>query len=167
MVEINCNFDLYEIPSDAVLQNRKKFYGLQRESGEQTKIWLNRVRNQVNCCEFPEFISYLLIDKFIGELASKERGFIRATADNWTLEKIYECFSHHNVATCSDGVHRNATIPLAQTIDQRHQAQSSSSLSAVKLECESVSKFQSFLKFHLLWFHFFLFWFVFIIISGF
>lgn len=151
MAEINYNFDLYEIPSDAVLQNRKIFYGLQRQAGEQTKTWLNRVEKRIYRCEFPEFIAYLLIDKFIGELDSTERRFIRDTAGTWTLGQMCEYLNSQIVDPGVNSVHRNAAAAnnmVNGSINRCQQIPTSSlsSSSAIKMEYESVSQFEKDLK---------------------
>lgn len=146
MVEIAYNLELYKVPSDAVLQNRKKFYNLRREEDEKTKIWLDRVENCINCCEFPKFVIYLLIDKFIGELDTVERENVRAAADTWSLRQIFEHFSHPNVGS-HFGAHRNETVKddLLKTPDQSQQIQlplTSPSAANIILKLECVSKFE-------------------------
>lgn len=82
------DLDFYKIPSNTIIQNRKEFYGLRRESGEQIKSWLNRVRSYINRCEFPIFVEYLLIDKFVCELNSDEKRFICTALDIWTVKRL-------------------------------------------------------------------------------
>lgn len=85
------DLNLYKIPSDAIIQNRQIFYALLREHGESTKAWLKRVQFCINRCEFPEFIEYLLIDKFICELNRNENEYFRM-AHSWTLKQLNKYF---------------------------------------------------------------------------
>lgn len=86
----------YKIPSEEILKSRKLFYDLKRKSGEQAKQWLDRVQNHIECCEFPKFVAYLLIDKFMCELAKDDKKFIRL-ANTWSLKQLNKYFGDEKV----------------------------------------------------------------------
>lgn len=77
---------LYKIPSDEVLENRREFYGLTREMGETTEKWLYRVFSHIDNCDFPESVEYILTDKFVCELVTDEREFLRKANPNWSMK---------------------------------------------------------------------------------
>lgn len=91
-----CDVNLYKIPSDEILEDRKIFYDLKRNEGEQINVWLDRVQGHIECCEFPNFVQYLLIDKFMCELDKNVMKFVRV-AHTWSLEQFNEGFNVGNV----------------------------------------------------------------------
>lgn len=98
MVDTAQKWDLYKAPKDKILENRKAFYGLQRKCNEPTDKWLKRVQNCISRCEFPIFVEFLLIDRFVCALNKTEIGIIRGT-DTWSLKKLLECFLDHTGST--------------------------------------------------------------------
>lgn len=78
---------LYEIPHDAIIDHRNKFYALRRESSESIEMWLDRVRSSTDFCEFGTLRDFFLIDKFVCELASDEIQMLRNTG-TWSLAEI-------------------------------------------------------------------------------
>lgn len=88
--------DLYTTPSDVILKNRKRFYGLRRKSDESPTIWLKRVQNAIKRCNYPSLIEFFLIDKFICGLINTEKEAIQS-ASTWSLKRIAEFFSESNV----------------------------------------------------------------------
>lgn len=66
------NLNSYKIPTVEILQNRREFYGLQRKYDDNTTTWLKRIENCIRCCEFPAFVEYLLIDRFVCGLNANE-----------------------------------------------------------------------------------------------
>lgn len=81
----DCDRKLYKIPSDEVLENRREFYGLAREVGETIEKWLYRVFSHIDGCDFPKSVEYILTDKFVCELETDERQFLRKAAPNWSM----------------------------------------------------------------------------------
>lgn len=112
MPEVTPNFDVYKIPPNRILQNRKEFYGLRRKSGETTKAWFHRLENCISRCEFPKFVKYLLIDKFICELKINELDFYRVT-DNWTVDLLNKCFNNQEIQIG----HMNAVLIIDKYIE--------------------------------------------------
>lgn len=95
-METNSTSNFYEIPSVEVLQHRKIFYALKRESGEQITVWLNRVQTQVKYCEFRKFQQYLVIDKFMCELGQNDLKFLERSGRIWSLDQLNKCFNVPN-----------------------------------------------------------------------
>lgn len=91
MADHDCNLYLYTIPSSTILENRKLFYALKRESDERTQTWLKRIQWHINRCAFPKIIEFLLIDKFMCDLNFNELEFTRRI-ETWTLSQLYEYF---------------------------------------------------------------------------
>lgn len=96
MAELDCNPYLYTLPSISVLENRKQFYGLKRESDERTQSWLKRIQWHINRCAFPKIIEFILIDKFMCELNFNEVEFIRRI-ETWTLNQLLDYFADDKV----------------------------------------------------------------------
>lgn len=91
MAEPDRNSNSYTLPSNTILEYRKLFYTLKRETNEGTQTWLSRIQWYINRCEFPKIIEFLLIDKFMCELHFNEVEFIRRI-ETWTLSQLYEYF---------------------------------------------------------------------------
>lgn len=94
------NQDLYNVPKSEILQNRKAFYGLQRENNETIEKWLKRVQNCISHCEFPMFIEFLLIDRFVCGLDSTEMKIVQDTV-TWSLKQLLDHFLNRNINTKS------------------------------------------------------------------
>lgn len=77
----------YKIPTDAVIENRKLFYSLKKESTETICKWLNRLQNSIDSCEFAQRSEYHLIDKFFSELNKEEICQFRR-AKKWSVAKL-------------------------------------------------------------------------------
>lgn len=88
MVQSINDLQLYKIPSDAVINHRKEFYGLVRKKGDQTKTWLNQIQKQIKRCKFSKSFEYLLIDKFVCELNRDEKNSMRTAADTWSQNQL-------------------------------------------------------------------------------
>lgn len=113
MVEVNSNFYLYKVPSIAILENRKQFYALKRETDERTETWLKRIQWHIKRCAFPKIIEFLLIDKFMCELNFNEMDFMRHM-EAWTLNQLLEYFADDKIV---DGQWMNdANIMVNQNI---------------------------------------------------
>lgn len=95
MVYTVCIGNLYKIPPNEILENRKEFYRLQRGIGESIEMWLNEVQNHGNCCDFSKFVELILIDKFFCELNNDERDFIRSK-HLWSLQRLNDYFLKRN-----------------------------------------------------------------------
>lgn len=95
MVDVLCNRIMYKTPSNAVLTNRKMFYGLQRKRREPIEQWLKRIQNCIDYCKYPSTIEFLLIDKFVCGLNKCELEIIQS-AQNWTLKQLLEHFLIEN-----------------------------------------------------------------------
>lgn len=91
MVDTITDRKLYKIPTNEIPDNRRKLFGLKREIDESTKTWLNRVCSQMDLCDFPKSIEYILTDKFMCELSNDERALIRGTDTNWSLKCEFVC----------------------------------------------------------------------------
>lgn len=96
MVDTVCDWNVYKTPSSEVLRNRRAFYGLQRKSEEPVQQWLKRVQSSIWCCEFPTIIEFLLIDRFVCGLNSKELKTLRRT-HSWTAKRLVEMFSTQTI----------------------------------------------------------------------
>lgn len=81
-----CDRKLYKIPCDEILENRREFYGLTRETSESIETWLYRVFSHIDVCDFPKSVEYILTDKFVCELDADERAFIRKADPNWAMQ---------------------------------------------------------------------------------
>lgn len=93
------NLDTFKIPLNGILENRREFYNLRRNSSDSMAMWLKRVEHCIDRCEFATiFIKFLLIDRFICELNSVELKTIE-NADNLTLNQVLEQFSDKNFNT--------------------------------------------------------------------
>lgn len=90
------NWDSYRAPKEEILQNRRAFYGLKRQNNESTDKWLKRVQKCINCCEFPIFVEFFLIDRFVGGLDSTEMEIIRGT-ETWSLKQLLDYFFNRNI----------------------------------------------------------------------
>lgn len=91
-----CDWNVYKAPSDAILLNRRAFYGLQRKRREPIEQWWKRVQSCIRCCEFPTVIEFFLIDRFVCGFYNSELKTIR-TVHSWTLERIMETFLTQNI----------------------------------------------------------------------
>lgn len=60
------------MPTEVIRQNRKIFYSVQKFSNESIAQWLWRIREYLDGCEFGAVAEFLLIDKFICELADDD-----------------------------------------------------------------------------------------------
>lgn len=58
----------YFVPHVIALEQRKKFYALDRQDGEIAVIWLERVRRAAIDCKFNARLSDVVMDKFITKL---------------------------------------------------------------------------------------------------
>lgn len=92
MAGTSFNWELYGIPSKAILQKRRDFYGLRRRKRESTSQWLNRIQKCINCCKFPSFVEFLVIDQFVCGLDANEFKSIQSAQKSWTLKQITELF---------------------------------------------------------------------------
>lgn len=92
MAEIDGNLFLYQIPSNEVLKNRKKFYRLNKEDDESIQAWQERVQSHMNCCEFPVLVSseFHLVDKLMCELNIEEITSIKSAGDTLSFEHLQE-----------------------------------------------------------------------------
>lgn len=120
------DLNLYKIPSLEAIQNRKIFYGLQRDIGESTEKWFDRTQRLFYGCVFPSHIEFLLIDKFVCELNAREFELIQ-TAKIWSFQQLSEYFLNPRT--------ENVNVNLDKCVDQ------SIEINLIKLE--SVSKIQS------------------------
>lgn len=72
MLKAMTNLNAYKIPSKKIRQNRRMLYDLHRNDDEPIDLWLDRVERGINCCEYPVFAKFLLIDKFMSEISGDE-----------------------------------------------------------------------------------------------
>lgn len=79
---------LYKIPSDRILNNRRKFYDLKRKDDETIEQLLYRVFSHIDDCDFPASVEYILTDKFVCELNAEETEFLRKVDPNWSMECV-------------------------------------------------------------------------------
>lgn len=113
MVDIRDNWDLYKTPSDEILQSRRAFYSLRRRPGESNAKWLKRVQECIGYCEFPLFVEFLLIDRFICGLNANELESIRSIA-SWTFKQLLDFFSDvQNVGTITK-VNGNQSLDIVK-----------------------------------------------------
>ncbi|XP_055301263.1 zinc finger protein OZF-like [Sitodiplosis mosellana] len=59
---------LYQTPSEVVLQRRRAFYSFHKVKKEPVLEWLRRLKTCIGGCDFGILANFLLIDKFICEL---------------------------------------------------------------------------------------------------
>lgn len=131
MAEIQHHFDLYQIPSNGIVNYRREFYRLKRENYEEPQAWLDRVQNHIVCCAFPKFIEYILIDKFMCELNADEIESIRSVAiDSWTFEQLHVYFGDWKFDAGQPLV---GDVSTAQNIDSNRETE------AVDIKSEFVS----------------------------
>lgn len=97
MSDTTCNNDwnLYKTPKKDILQNRQAFYDLKRETNESNDKWLKRVQSCVNNCEYPIFVEFLLIDRFVCGLNSADMEIIRQT-ETWSVKQLLDYFLDQN-----------------------------------------------------------------------
>lgn len=96
MADPQLDLDVYKIPSNEILKNRREFYGLRRKDVDETTIWLKRVEYYIRRCEFPTiFVQFLLVDRCICGLNNTELATIQ-NANNWTLNKLLDHFANPN-----------------------------------------------------------------------
>lgn len=135
MAEIDCNsYLLYKSPSNAIIANRKAFYGLKRRNGECIQTWFERVRSHINHCKFPKIMEFLLIDKFMCGLNSDEMESIRCV-DIWSFRKLREYL--RDEAFIDGQTNTNVNIEFNQNIDPAEQ------IPATIVKCELVSEIMS------------------------
>lgn len=91
MTDKVCDRKLYKIPSNEILNNRRKFYGLKRENAETIQNWLGRFYDHIDDCDFPKSIEFILADRLLCELATTERNLIRKAFSS--LSMIFEFVS--------------------------------------------------------------------------
>lgn len=89
---------LYKAPKKEILQNRKAFYDLKRGKNESIDEWLKRIQKCINCCDFPIFVEFLLIDRFVCGLNKSEMEIILDT-ETWSLKQLLEYFLNQNIKT--------------------------------------------------------------------
>lgn len=103
---------LYKAPKKEIIQNRKTFYDLKRGKNESTDEWLKRVQKCISSCDFPIFVEFLLIDRFVCGLNKTEMQIILNT-ETWSLKQLLEYFLNQNINTeCtekSDTADRNVS----------------------------------------------------------
>lgn len=138
MVDIVCDQNLYKIPSEDILQNRRAFYSLRRGNGESTGQWLKRIQNCIDSCEFTIFIDILLIDRFVCGLNANELKTVH-NSNTWTLKQLLDFFTDENVNT--------GRIETNLMIDDQVNRIENISLDMIKTE--AVSTFFANLYFHL------------------
>lgn len=85
MVEKMTEQKLYKIPTNEILESRRKFYALKRNPCETIEKWMYRVCGHMDVCDFPQSIEYIFTDKFLCELTVSERELIRKSDTNWSL----------------------------------------------------------------------------------
>lgn len=78
----------YKIPSNNILDHRRKFYGLKKSNVEAIKKWFERVFSYADGCDYPESIKFVLMDKFMSELSNEERDHIRKADSNWSIKSV-------------------------------------------------------------------------------
>lgn len=120
------NSNIYKIEIEEVLENRRVFYNLRRNSDDLMTTWLKRIEHCIHRCDFPTiFTEFLLIDRFVCGLNSVELKTIQ-NSDNWTLNQVLEQFA--------DGSFNTAHIE-AGSVDNRSCNQNAHiTLGAVKSE---------------------------------
>lgn len=92
------SWSMYKAPDIDTLQNRQAFYGLKRGNQESLEKWLKRVQECIDCCEFPLFVEFLLIDRFVCGLNSVEMEIIRGT-ESWSVMQLLDYFLNRNIGT--------------------------------------------------------------------
>lgn len=95
MFDITRKQDLYKTPKKEIIKIRKAFYDLKRRKNEPTDKWLKRVQKCIDCCDFPIFMEFLLIDRFVCGLSKAEIEIILKT-ETWSLEQLLENFLNRN-----------------------------------------------------------------------
>lgn len=103
---------LYEAPKKEIVKNRKVFYELKRREKESVDKWLQRVQKCIECCDFPEFMEFLVIDRFVCGLDNTEMEIILKTAA-WSLKQLLEHFLDQNESNHSSGKPKqNVSTPI-------------------------------------------------------
>lgn len=87
--------DLYKAPKKEILKNRKAFYELKRRKSESIDKWLQRIQKCIDCCDFPDFVEFLVIDRFVCSLNKAEMEIILNT-EAWSLKQLLEHFLNRN-----------------------------------------------------------------------
>lgn len=114
---IDNNWELYDIPSFQILQNRRVFSGLRREFGESIDRWSKRVQKNIKFCKYPTIVmKFLLIDQFVWGLNANELRSVQSVCKSWTLELLLEHFLNENI---EDSGH----IPEAKSSVDEHVLQ--------------------------------------------
>lgn len=98
MVDTAVNLDVYRVPLEQILKNRRIFYSLLRRSDEETATWLKQVQSCIHRCEFPSIVmKFLLIDQFVCGLNPSELKIIQGASQYWTMKQLLEHISDENV----------------------------------------------------------------------
>lgn len=87
---------LYKAPKKEILQNRRAFYDLKRGKNESIDEWLKRIQKCIGCCDFPIFVEFLLIDRFVCGLNRAEMKIILDT-ETWSLKQLLDYFFDQNI----------------------------------------------------------------------
>lgn len=111
MFDIKRERGLYKAPKKEILKNRKAFYELKRRKSETTDKWLQRIKKCIDCCDFPMFIEFLVIDRFVCGLNKTEMEIILNT-EAWSLKQLLENFLNRNGDKVKNGrSKRNVSTP--------------------------------------------------------
>lgn len=79
----------YEIPTDAVLEHRKKFYSTEKELTEPIAEWFCRIRSAIEHCDYGDFSNFLIIDKFFCGLDADAKRWLRKTKA-WSADQLVQ-----------------------------------------------------------------------------
>lgn len=96
MTDTARSWSMYKAPQKDTIQYRQAFYRLKRENNESIEKWLRRVQECIDCCEFPIFVEFLLIDRFVCGLNNVEMEIIRGT-ESWSVMQLFDSFLNQNM----------------------------------------------------------------------
>lgn len=87
--------NLYQIPSETTLQNRREFYSTQKEGSEPIIEWFNRIKDAIDACDFGASSDFLTIDKFFCGLDEEAFQWFQET-DCWSVDQLNQKFIDQN-----------------------------------------------------------------------
>lgn len=77
------------MPPNDILNNRRKFYDLKAEDTETIDKWFERIFNHIDNCNFAKEAEYILTDRYVCELDTKERDNIHEGDLNWSIKCLF------------------------------------------------------------------------------
>lgn len=82
----------YQIPTEAALQHRERFYSTQKEITEPIADWFYRIRSVIEHCDYGDFGNFLAIDKFFCGLDDAAKQWLRKTK-TWSADQLIQAIT--------------------------------------------------------------------------